>query len=111
MRIEAIKVTGFWLARPPTRISFGEGEPRAAASVHAPLRAMILPLRDGHSDRKDGMWMLNAGKIAYDAYFKYSGGKSLVSGAPLPKYEEQADEIKSAWDAAANAVLAAAGIH
>lgn len=37
------------------------------------------------------------GRHAYEAYFEYSDGKSLVSGAPLPDYEEQADAIKAAW--------------
>ncbi len=44
------------------------------------------------------------GKAAYDGYFGACGGKSLISGAPLPKWEDQSDEIKAAWMAAAEAV-------
>jgi hypothetical protein len=45
------------------------------------------------------------GKIAYEAYFEHSDGKSLVSGASLPAWDDQAEEIRQAWEAAANAVL------
>lgn len=45
------------------------------------------------------------GKIAYNAYFRYSQGKSLVSGAQLPTFDEQKEEIKKAWEAAAEAVI------
>ena len=44
------------------------------------------------------------GKIAYNAYYAYSDGKSLVSGQPLPTWEDQADEIKEAWESAGDAV-------
>ena len=44
------------------------------------------------------------GKVAYEAYFDYSEGKSLISGAPLPTWEEQVEGIKEAWVAAADAV-------
>jgi hypothetical protein len=47
------------------------------------------------------------GKEAYEAYFEYSKGKSLISGAKLPKWEDQKIEIQEAWGAAANAVLKA----
>lgn len=46
------------------------------------------------------------GHIAYQAYFDYSKGKSLISGARLPKWEDQSEEIKKAWEAAANSVIA-----
>ena len=45
------------------------------------------------------------GQIAYEAYCADSGGKSLVSGAPLPTWEETKPEIRGAWHAAANAVV------
>lgn len=48
--------------------------------------------------------MVNFGKIAYEAYCRSSGGVSLVSGAKLPEWEVLAPEIKSAWEAAAEAV-------
>lgn len=45
------------------------------------------------------------GKVAYDAYCKSTGGVSLISGAKLPEWEELKVEIKTAWDAAARAVM------
>lgn len=41
------------------------------------------------------------GKTAYDAYCKQTGGKSLISGAPLPPFEGLNQSIKDAWAAAA----------
>lgn len=40
------------------------------------------------------------GQIAYEAYCAMSNWKSLVSGAPLPKWHDVTPEIKSAWEAA-----------
>lgn len=48
--------------------------------------------------------MKTAGQIAYEGYFHYSKGKSLVSGAPLPEWGQQAPGIREAWEAAAMAV-------
>jgi hypothetical protein len=48
---------------------------------------------------------LNLGKIAYDAYFKYSEGKSLISGQPLPTWENQDSRIQQAWQAAGQNVI------
>lgn len=48
--------------------------------------------------------MVNFGKVAYDAYCASSGGVSLVSGAKLPPWEELSIEIRTAWEAAADAV-------
>lgn len=48
--------------------------------------------------------MIDLGKVAYEAYCQNSGGVSLVSGAKLPVWEELKPEIRSAWDAAAQAV-------
>lgn len=45
------------------------------------------------------------GEIAYVGYFKASDGKSLVSGLPLPAWDEQAPEIRQAWNLAAMAVV------
>lgn len=45
------------------------------------------------------------GQIAYEAYLKYSDGKSLVSGATLPRWEDLAGNIRDAWLAAAQAVV------
>ena len=49
--------------------------------------------------------MPDYGKIAYEAYCQCSGGKSLVSGAKLPPWEELSPEIRRAWEWAADAVL------
>lgn len=45
------------------------------------------------------------GQVAYHGYFEASNGKSLISGAALPQWHEQSQEIRTAWDAAANAVI------
>ena len=47
------------------------------------------------------------GKVAYDAYRNHTGGKSLVSGKPIPIWEELSPEICAAWCSAATAVLVA----
>lgn len=44
------------------------------------------------------------GKVAYESYCTYSEGKSLISGETLPKWEEQSEQIRSAWRAAAGGV-------
>lgn len=44
------------------------------------------------------------GKIAYEAYCKYSDNKSLVTLCKLPKWDELDNRIKEAWEAAAKAV-------
>jgi hypothetical protein len=51
---------------------------------------------------------LQLGKTAYAAYFKFSDGKSLISGAPLPAWEDQAPNIQAAWQAAGQAAVDAA---
>lgn len=48
--------------------------------------------------------MSDLAKIAYDAYVKAAGGKSLVSGEPLPAFEDLPQEIQWAWDASSQAV-------
>lgn len=47
---------------------------------------------------------MNHGKIAYEAYCKASGNKSLISGAELPPWEQLKPEIQNAWTAAGMAV-------
>lgn len=47
------------------------------------------------------------GQIAYEAYFESSKGKSLISGAPLPEFDGQREDVRTAWEAAAEAVTAA----
>ena len=51
--------------------------------------------------------MKSLGQIAYEAYFKYSGGISLISGSTLPIWEGQPAKIQAAWEAAGDAVTAA----
>lgn len=46
------------------------------------------------------------GQIAYDAYFEFSKGKSLISGAALPAFAVQNLAVQNAWEAAALAVTA-----
>lgn len=48
---------------------------------------------------------LTPGEIAYDGYFKACGGKSLISGVPLPLWAEQSDAIRTAWEAAGVAAI------
>jgi hypothetical protein len=49
------------------------------------------------------------GEIGYTAYCVSSGGKSLVSGADLPVFDKLSDAIKTAWEAAGQAVAASVG--
>lgn len=44
------------------------------------------------------------GQIAYQAYCGFSGGKSLISGAPLPGWDELPRAIRDAWEVAGYAV-------
>lgn len=44
------------------------------------------------------------GEIAYEAYRDASDGKSLVSGAPIPAWEDVDPRIQAAWEASAKAV-------
>ena len=43
---------------------------------------------------RDKSW----GQLAYEAYVDYSGGKSLVSGEPLPEWRQVALNIRQAWE-------------
>jgi hypothetical protein len=45
------------------------------------------------------------GRLAYEAYSMNTGGKSLASGDDLPSWDDQDDRYKTAWIAAARAVL------
>ena len=44
------------------------------------------------------------GDLAYNAYCDAAGNRSLVSGDPLPLWDDLPWEIRQAWDAAAEAV-------
>ena len=45
------------------------------------------------------------GEIAYNAYCKDAGWKSLVSGAVLPAWDRLDYSIQDEWNAAAQAVV------
>jgi hypothetical protein len=47
---------------------------------------------------------LELAKSAYDAYRRYSDGKSLISNQLIPEFEILPDRIRDAWKAAAQAV-------
>jgi len=46
-----------------------------------------------------------AAQIGYEEYSRHTGGKSLATGAPLPKWEDLPDNIKYAWEASAYAII------
>lgn len=50
--------------------------------------------------------MKTSGQVAYEAYYQSSYGVSLITGVPLPKWENQRLEIQLAWEACAEAVIA-----
>ncbi len=47
------------------------------------------------------------GKAAYEAYRKDAGGKSLVSGQPIPEFDVLPEAIQHAWNEAAHAAAQA----
>ena len=44
-------------------------------------------------------------KIAYDGYCKRVGGKSAISGSPLPEFDKCPELVQMGWIAAIDAVL------
>ena len=46
------------------------------------------------------------GQVGYDAYRDFTGGVSLVSGSPIPEWDQLPKNIQDAWRAAGEAVLA-----
>lgn len=48
--------------------------------------------------------MKSFGAIAYDAYREHTGGVSIVTGELLPAWSDLPDEVKAAWEEAAQAV-------
>jgi hypothetical protein len=46
------------------------------------------------------------GSVNYDGYRASSGSRSLVSGEPLPEWDAQSPEIRRAWQAGAEFVVA-----
>ncbi len=49
------------------------------------------------------------GNIGYDAYRAHTDGKSLISGQPIPEFENLSVPIQNAWEAAGQAVAASVG--
>jgi len=45
------------------------------------------------------------GRAAYEAYRACFGGRSAVSGDPLPDWDGQRPDIREAWRAAADAAV------
>ena len=52
---------------------------------------------------------MTVGQGAYEAYVRAAGGKSLVSGAPLPAWDSLPVAIRHAWDVASQQVRVADG--
>lgn len=48
--------------------------------------------------------MESDGKIAYEAYLKAVGGRSLITGDVLPVWEALHGDVRGAWESAAQAV-------
>jgi hypothetical protein len=48
--------------------------------------------------------IMTYGRTAYEKYAAVSDGKSLISGEPLPDWNELKPSIQRAWNAAGNAV-------
>ena len=44
-------------------------------------------------------------EVAYEAYRQHAGGVSLISGAPIPPFEDLDPRVKAAWAAAASSVM------
>ena len=49
--------------------------------------------------------IMNAAKIGYENYCRYTGWKSIVTGDALPEWKNLPGEIKNAWFASAQAVI------
>ena len=50
--------------------------------------------------------MAELGRLAYEAYARHAGNRSLITAQMLPLWPEVPAEIRAAWDAAAAAVAA-----
>ena len=51
------------------------------------------------------------GRVAYAAYVEAVGGKSAISGEPLPTWDAQRPEIREAWRMAWDAVFMVAQLE
>jgi hypothetical protein len=50
-------------------------------------------------------YRITLGQVAYEAYVEATRGVSLVSGVLLPRWDQQAEGIRAAWEHAADAVV------
>lgn len=50
--------------------------------------------------------IMQAAQRGYEAYSKYTGGKSVITGDPLPEWHQLLGVVANAWFAAAKAILA-----
>ena len=48
---------------------------------------------------------MQSAKKGYEAYSKHTGGKSAVTGDPLPPWEKLPGGVANAWFAAAEAIV------
>jgi len=48
---------------------------------------------------------INLGKIGYEAYCMFSGGKSLITGATLPPFSETPEPVQKAWHFSAKKII------
>lgn len=48
-----------------------------------------------------------AAQKGYEAYSRYTGGKSAVTGDPLPQWAALPGQVTNAWFAAASAIIEA----
>lgn len=88
-----------------TAVELSGADPRLTAAV-----CLLAKAKDRVADFVDGVEpapMPNLGQIAYEGYCSSSGGKSLITGAALAPWGDLKPEIRSAWGAAAAAVVAA----
>jgi len=51
------------------------------------------------------IWQTRAAKAAYDAYKTHTGGRSAVTGAVLPNFDDLPPPVYNAWHAAAKAAV------
>ena len=59
---------------------------------------------DDNKAKAADLFAKTAGQYAYEFYCKETGGKSLVSGAHLPDWNNLKPAIRNAWEQAATGV-------
>lgn len=78
--------------------AYGQGVPPEALQMQEIMQRCVTAEKLVETNLES---QLSLGREAYEAYCRSSGGKSLVSGADLPTWENLSDEIKSAWKCSA----------